>query len=53
MEGQPFTIDSMVLDHELRIRALERLAWKLVGGVVVGTTLGTTIGGAIVAYLLG
>ena len=39
-------------DHEVRIRTLEKLAWKLVGGVIVGTTIGTTAGGAIVAWLL-
>ena len=47
------TIKEMVLNHEKRILVLERLAWKLVGGVIVGTTIGTTIGGAIVAYMLG
>lgn len=46
------TVKEMVLNHESRIQALEKLAWKLVGGVIVGTTLGTTFGGAIVAWLL-
>lgn len=49
----PFSVEAMVLNHEGRIQALEKLAWKLVGGIVVGSALGTTIGGAFVAWLLG
>lgn len=52
MPENTFSLEHAVMDHEFRIRALEKLAWKLVGGVVVGTTLGTTIGGALVAFLL-
>ncbi len=52
-EHKPFTIHAIVLDHEMRIRALEKLAWKLVGGVIVGTAVGTTIGGAVVTLLVG